>query len=762
MKLTSVRNCIATGIVALTTLFSSTATLAVVSNDLLTNSNQTTQWEACEGSDIATGVDQFDVSHLENAGCAYRETPIVGGETYTLTCGVSSFKYSSLTLTFHDDDYNVLATESTEIYEESQGGAFSVTLTAPASATIAAVGIYGLEGSGFQDCTLLRDNPDPMPTDGSIAGTAWFDENADTNLQNAESVIPFTSVALISNGAVIAQTETDEDGGYYFGGLDLGSCYIVSFSAADQTLTFTGTGGDNDAAANGQTVPVCPTAASPNVVDVDAGFVAVPPPAPPADYAVCGTTWYSSVADGVQPISDVNAVLTNIGTGEQTETVSTDGGVFAFNSLTAGTYKITFDAVSGFTFSQSVNPLAEGGSFSGEDGMTPQFTLPADGNTDANSACTIRYANGGLIRTEVTLDPTVANDDEYQGFVGDTFTVNVLGNDEPCEGGVSEIDLLGHNVPGTVTYDAASGIFTVSDTAEAGTYSIEYGIRGNCGSYDNASINIVLEEVPPPPPPAAPPAPEACYTSVGKATSNASALHVDINFPSGQNDHATAFSPEYRFYDVDMNLVYTGLLSEAGLHGPGIFFRTAEHGLEVIGITHVAAVENGVESALTECIERTVTPIAIDLDGSGKVETIKSAASFDITGDGTPDSMAEWFGPADGILVSSNIELPVSGHHLYGNAGDLYADGFAKLAAEDANDDGKISGSELHKLAIWVDANSNAVIDEGEMSTLQSHSIESLPTDHYKFAARATLQGGGSLIMQDRWLSIRPVVQATK
>jgi len=274
-------------------LLASNPLQAVVSNNLLTNSNETSPWQNCDGSDLVTDtVNSFDPEHLQDEGCAYREAPAQPNVEYKMTCGVSSFKYSSITLAFLDDSGTTLATQTTEILEDVKGGAYSVNLTAPVGTTTAAVGVYGLAGSGFQDCSLLVNNPGPGPQDGSIAGVAWFDENQDSNLDANESLIPSTLVSLLSNGAVIATETTANDGTYSFGGLDLGSCYQVQFSPADPTLTYTGAGGDNDADANGSTIDICPSETTPNITDVDSGFVAIPPVVPPKDYAVCGLAEY--------------------------------------------------------------------------------------------------------------------------------------------------------------------------------------------------------------------------------------------------------------------------------------------------------------------------------------------------------------------------------------------------------------------------------------------------------------------------------------
>jgi len=211
-----------------------------------------------------------------------------------------------------------------------------------------------------------------------------------------------------------------------------------------------------------------------------------------------------------------------------------------------------------------------------------------------------------------------------------------------------------------------------------------------------------------------------------------------------------------------MNLVYAGTLAEAGQRDWGIFWRKLEHGIEVLGITYVTAVENGVESPVTECVTLRVTPIAIDTNESGQVEFIAGHFAFDVDGDGTEEQLTQWFNPDDGILILSDFGDAISGEHLFGDTGGKFSDGFAKLALEDRNNDEEISGTELNKLAIWTDRNSNQSVDDGEISSLESHSIKSLSLDHYKYTARATLDNGKTLLMRDLWFGLSSIIQAAR
>lgn len=733
---------------------------AVVSGDLLTGNSVTTGWQNCDGSDlIEEGDEAYDPSHLEGSGCVYRETSAVAGETYKMTCGVSSYKFSSLTLAFLNNSGETLATESTQIFEDVQGGAYSVTLAAPAGTTVAAVGVYGLEGSGFQDCTLLLDNPAPTPVDGSIAGFVWFDADGDLTRTPTENLIPSTPVSIYLGDTLVEQSQTDLNGSYYFGGLDVGQCYTVRFSPADPTITFATAGGDNDAVSNGSTLDLCPTQESPNITNVDAGFVSVPPVVPPRDYAVCGAA-YLNAANANTAFSNVLVALTEVVSNERYEAETASDGSYSFSNLPEGNYQLEFTSPAGFEFIVSGTPLSLDGSYAGTNGQSPQFSLPAGSNTGTDAACTLDNANAVLIRTVVALDPTIANDDDIGGDVGEALSVLVMGNDEPCDVAGAEVDLIGHNVPGNVTLNGQTGEFTITDTTEAGTFSIEYGLRGGCGSYDTAVVNVAITEIPPPPAPEAPDAPKNCYASIGKLTGLEPGVHVDLKFVAGET--IDDFASQFNFYDANDDLVYTGLKSEAGAGSWGIFFRKREHGVEVLDIEYVTAVENGVESLPTTCVRQSVTPIAIDTDINGRVENIAGNFQFDMDGDGIDENLMQWFSPTDGILISKDYGEQISGEHLFGDMGQKYSDGFAKLSLEDIDKNGVVSGAELKTLAIWTDRNSNTEVDSGEISSLASHSIEALSVEHYKYSARATLSTGKTLLMRDVLFSISPIQQASK
>ncbi|MFK7820928.1 MAG: Ig-like domain-containing protein [Planctomycetaceae bacterium] len=174
------------------------------------------------------------------------------------------------------------------------------------------------------------------------------------------------------------------------------------------------------------------------------------------------------------------------------------------------------------------------------------------------------------------------------------------------------------------------------------------------------------------------------------------------------------------------------------------------------------------------------SPIALDLDGSGEIETtgehtakdsfrseVGETVQFDIDADGVMDEI-EWFaGSGDGILVDTTLIGPngeIDGSALFGDLGGQFEHGYEALAEHDVNADGQISGEEMDNLAVWVD-DGDAILEEGELQSLADNNIASISTEmeldeQGRMRSTATTTDGSELMTEDVWFAERERAQA--
>lgn len=202
----------------------------------------------------------------------------------------------------------------------------------------------------------------------------------------------------------------------------------------------------------------------------------------------------------------------------------------------------------------------------------------------------------------------------------------------------------------------------------------------------------------------------------GKPLSVGDALSVAGNLVSVAAALAITLSPVGRA---------AGILAKAAIGiGVGQIFG---------GISAAAASEF---TAASNWVERR-DPLTLDLDADG-LETVginpTAPILFDHDGDGVKTGTG-WVSPDDGFLVldrNGNGTID-SGIELFGDStplstGGNAADGFAALAAEDTNLDGKVSATDARfaNLRIWRDLNQDGISQSSELATLASLNITSL------------------------------------
>ncbi|MFO0017434.1 MAG: calcium-binding protein, partial [Synechococcaceae cyanobacterium] len=134
--------------------------------------------------------------------------------------------------------------------------------------------------------------------------------------------------------------------------------------------------------------------------------------------------------------------------------------------------------------------------------------------------------------------------------------------------------------------------------------------------------------------------------------------------------------------------------------------------------------------------EHHISPIILDLDGNG-IDTL-AMSDWRIHFDHDHNGFAErtgWVGPRDGLLVRDldGNGLIDTGKELFGNYSQLgdgrsASHGFEALATLDEDRNGILNSNDSgwRSIAIWVDANSSATVEPGEIKSLSSLRIESL------------------------------------
>lgn len=139
------------------------------------------------------------------------------------------------------------------------------------------------------------------------------------------------------------------------------------------------------------------------------------------------------------------------------------------------------------------------------------------------------------------------------------------------------------------------------------------------------------------------------------------------------------------------------------------------------------AVANGIHN-LVETGEETRSPLVVDLDGDGvETTTAENGTHFDHDNNGFAEKTS-WVGKDDGLLVrdlNGNGQID-DGTELFGNnsvlsSGENAANGFEALKELDSNGDNIFNNQDTawNQVKVWKDANSNGVVDEGELLTLE-------------------------------------------
>jgi VCBS repeat-containing protein len=199
-----------------------------------------------------------------------------------------------------------------------------------------------------------------------------------------------------------------------------------------------------------------------------------------------------------------------------------------------------------------------------------------------------------------------------------------------------------------------------------------------------------------------------------------------------------------------LRITTTGLL-QVDMDGGGDSWVTIAHvntGPASYSITYLSG-----GAAATVSLAPVAPPIGIDLNGDGQVGFVGTDAgvSFDY---GYGKVATAWVAPEDGILVrDANQDGQVTHDEMVFSTGGSDLEG---LAAYDSNHDGALDAGDaaFGEFAVWQDANSNGVVDSGEMLGLAALGITSisLSSDGTSYSAAGgdvTVVGTGSFTRAD-------------
>ena len=146
--------------------------------------------------------------------------------------------------------------------------------------------------------------------------------------------------------------------------------------------------------------------------------------------------------------------------------------------------------------------------------------------------------------------------------------------------------------------------------------------------------------------------------------------------------------------------------------------------------------EKSTISALFGEAEITRSPLVVDLNGDGKIETVSTKGNvfFDFDNNQKIENSG-WIGKNEGFLVrdlNNNGKID-SGAEMFGNhtvlsSGKTASNGFEALKDLDSNGNGKFDASDAawSQVKVWRDANTNGVVDAGELMTLEDAGIQSI------------------------------------
>ncbi|MEZ0540210.1 SdrD B-like domain-containing protein [Fibrella arboris] len=385
------------------------------------------------------------------------------------------------------------------------GVPYSVSFSAPAGyfATSANSGNDASDSDGNPATgltgvyTLTANETNPTVDMGyyrpASLGDYVFEDANRNGIQDAgDNPIPGVTVTLISNGTVVATTNTNANGLYSFTGLTPGVPYSVSFTTPAGYSVTTSNTGSNDAVdsdpVGGITAPVTLTSGEHNPT-LDAGFF--------RPSASLGNFVFEDVnKDGLQDAGDLpiqGAVVTLLQSGTVAGTTTTDvNGLYSFTGLTPGLpYSVSFTTPAGFSAATASNVGSNDAIDSDPvGGVTAPVTLTASENNPTLDAGFVRaaatyaiaktvnksrVAKGQLVTYTISLTNTSATT-ATNVIVTDTFSssgLTIVGS-----GSASTGSFAPSATGGTWTIPTLTGgaVATLSFQAQVNTEGLVYNV----------------------------------------------------------------------------------------------------------------------------------------------------------------------------------------------------------------------------------------------------------------------------------------------
>ncbi|WP_434051449.1 MAG: DUF5801 repeats-in-toxin domain-containing protein [Roseibium sp.] len=363
-----------------------------------------------------------------------------------------------------------------------------------------------------------------------------------------------------------------------------------------------------------------------------------------------------------------------------------------------------------------------------------------DGGVGSDTADYSDNEEGVVVRQDLSWVTDASNLNSglanlLQGIANNTIAHDDLVSVENVNGSQFDDFLFGNNESNTLSGgDGDDDIFGLggSDTLIGGEGNDElYGILGNNKLIGGAGQDLLVS----------------------------GAGSDELVFAAGEGSATAAGADRIQFYkDGSDTITITGGLTFADLvigddgAGNTTIFDTVNN--------QYVAVLTGISSAVLDASDFSFSsdPIVLDLDGDGvELVSAENGVAFDLNGDGQAE-VSGWVGADDGILAvdldgSGKIE---SGREVFSevfNEGG-FADSLEALASLDSNGDAVIDANDaaFTDIRVWQDVNTDGVSQDGELSTLSDLGIESINLNAdqvYKTVSGNTVYAEGSYQTSD-------------